>query len=74
VPDIDEPAMAVPDSVRRDVLLADGDSDGFALRQVLARAEARSRHAAELASVAREVVAAWPGAGADFNDVWRGRA
>jgi hypothetical protein len=64
--DLEDPAIAVPDSVERLVLLGDSTSDRFTTKCVLARA--RRRYARE----GREVLAAWAPAGADFDDVLRG--
>lgn len=43
VPDLDSPAMPVPDSVPELVLLGDGDSDPFLTRNALERSRARHR-------------------------------
>jgi hypothetical protein len=62
-PDLDEPAMPVPDSVIDMTWLADGDSDPFTTRIVMDRAVARNaRHG-------RTQRVAWPPEGWDFNDL-----
>lgn len=65
VPDMAEPSIPIPASVREVVVLGDGDSDPFATRQTLERACARFAHGA----VGRRVRIAWPPAGHDFNDL-----
>ncbi|GGF56553.1 hypothetical protein GCM10007301_15270 [Azorhizobium oxalatiphilum] len=67
VPRMDSEAMWVPDSVSHLTLLADGDSDPFATRCAMERAQAR--HAVP----GRHVTVAWPPLGFDFNDVLLGR-
>ncbi|TDT94529.1 CHC2-type zinc finger protein [Azorhizobium sp. AG788] len=62
-PDMESPAMFVPDTVTHLTLLADGDSDPFATRCAMERAQAR--HAAP----GRFVTVAWPPEGLDFNDM-----
>jgi hypothetical protein len=54
------PVMAIPDSVRRMIDLADGDSDRFEVEQVLARSAAR------WGTPGRAVAQAWPPAGLDW--------
>ena len=61
----DSDGIALTASVKRVVLLGDGDSDAFTTRCALARASAR------LALDGREVVVAMAPAGNDFNDIWR---
>lgn len=65
VPDLDAPAIAVPDSVAEVVILGDGDSDQLVTRWALARAAAR------LERDGRRVRIAMAPEGMDFNDLWR---
>ncbi len=65
VPDLTAPAIEIPDSVERLVLLGDSTSDRFTTQNVIARAAAR------YARPGREVVAAWPPEGKDFDDLLR---
>ena len=65
-PDLAEPAMAVPDSVRELILLGDGDSDRFETDLKLRRAAARHRRPG------RRIAIAWADDGKDFNDMLRG--
>lgn len=58
--DAGHPVMAVPDSVRRMIDLADGDCDPFEVAQVLTRSAARWTRPG------RAVTAAWPPAGLDW--------
>jgi hypothetical protein len=64
-PDPTAPAIEIPDSVERLVLLGDSTSDRFSTECVIARAAARYRRPG------RDVVAAWPPAGKDFDDMLR---
>lgn len=65
VPNWDEPAIPIPDSVEDVFLLGDGDSDPFLTRMTLQRAAAR------WARPYRTIRAAMAPQGSDFNDVWR---
>lgn len=69
VADMDSPAMCVPDTVRTLTLLADGDSDPFATRCAMERAQARHAIPGH-----RWVSVAWPPEGMDFNDLLRSEA
>lgn len=62
-PDFDAPAVTIPDSVTDLRLLGDGDSDPFATRLTMARAERRHMR------TGRRVLTAWPPAGLDFNSM-----
>lgn len=64
-PDLEAPAIVVPDSVTDLILLGDGDSDRFLTECALVRAARR------YARDGRTVRAAWAPAGRDFNDVLR---
>lgn len=64
-PDMDAPAIEIPATVERLVLLADSTSDRFSTECVMARAAAR------YARPGLEVVAAWAPEGCDFDDVLR---
>lgn len=64
-PELEEPAIEIPDSVARLVLLGDSTSDRFSTEQVMLRAQAR------YARSGREVVVAWAPEGKDFDDVIR---
>jgi hypothetical protein len=64
-PDLEAPAIAIPDSVTDLVLLGDTTSDPFVTRLALARASAR------YARLGRTVRVAWPAAGEDFDDPLR---
>jgi hypothetical protein len=64
-PDLTSPAIEIPPSVTRLVLLADTTSDRFLTECTLARAAAR------YARPGLEIVAAWGPAGADFDDLLR---
>jgi hypothetical protein len=66
VPDLEAPAIAVPDSVEDLVLLGDGDSDRFLTECSLKRAARR------YARGGRTVRIAWADEGRDFNDMLRG--
>jgi hypothetical protein len=73
-PDMDTPAIEIPDSVERLVLLGDRTSDPFETECVMARAAARYAEARRLKGEARlslEVVCAWGPDGKDFDDVLR---
>jgi hypothetical protein len=63
VPDLARPALAIPDSVKRLVLLGDGDSEPFMTRCALARAGVR------YAREGRSVRVAWAPDGNDFGDL-----
>lgn len=65
VPNWDEPAIPIPDSIEDVFLLGDGDSDPFLTRMTLQRAAAR------WARPYRTIRAAMAPQGSDFNDVWR---
>jgi CHC2 zinc finger len=67
-PDLNQPGIAIPDSVRDLVLLGDGDSDRFLTQCFIARAAKR------FAREGRAVRVAWAPPGCDFNDVLRGAA
>jgi len=67
-PDLNQPGIAIPDSVRDLVLLGDGDSDRFLTQCFIARAAKR------FAREGRTVRVAWAPPGRDFNDVLRGAA
>ncbi len=67
VPDLQSPALAIPEDCRELVLLGDGDSEPFFTRCAMARAQAR--HAAP----GRDVRIAWAAPGMDFNDMWLAR-
>lgn len=58
--DAEHPVMAIPDSVRRLIDLADGDSDRFEVEQVLARSATRWQRPG------RAVAAVWPPVGLDW--------
>lgn len=62
-PDLEGPAIPIPDSVRELTLLGDGDSEPFLTRNAVARAAAR------YAQPGRIVRAAFAPAGQDFNDM-----
>lgn len=64
-PDLESPAIQIPDSVERLVLLGDTTSDRFTTECVLERA--RRRYARE----GLEIVAAWGPASGDFDDLLR---
>jgi hypothetical protein len=63
VPDLSAPGIAIPSSVTRLVLLADGDSDPFTTEMAMQRAQAR------FARDGLEIVVVWPPRDMDFNDV-----
>lgn len=65
VPDLDVPAIPIPDSVAEVVTLGDGDSDPFTTRQAHLRAEARWTRPG------RFVRAVFAPAGTDFNTMIR---
>jgi hypothetical protein len=65
VPDLDAPAIVIPDSVEDLVLLGDSTSDEFTTRLAMCRAAAR------YAAPGRRVRVAWAPAGLDFDDLWR---
>jgi P4 family phage/plasmid primase-like protien len=65
VPDLEAPAIAVPDSVTDLVILGDTTSDPFTTRLALARASAR------YARPGRTVRVAWAPQGEDFDDPLR---
>ncbi|MDQ2084718.1 hypothetical protein RA307_31440, partial [Xanthobacteraceae bacterium Astr-EGSB] len=65
VPDLDAPAIEIPDSVTDLVLLGDSTSDRFTTQCALARATAR------YAREGRTVRTAWAPADKDFDDVLR---
>lgn len=67
VPDLARPGLVLPETVRRVLLLGDGDSDRFTTATALARAAARFRAAAP----DLDVSIAWAPDGQDFNDVLR---
>jgi hypothetical protein len=67
VPDLARPGLVLPGTVRRVLLLGDGDSDRFTTATALTRAAARFRAAAPDLAVA----IAWAPDGQDFNDVLR---
>lgn len=68
-PDMDRPGVALPDTVKRVILLADGDSgDRHAADALMLRAAIR------FAKQGRRVQVCHPPEGADFNDVLRGTA
>lgn len=60
-PNFASKAVTIPDSVTDLRLLADGDSDPFATRLAMQRAEARHTRAG------RRITTAWPEPGFDFN-------
>jgi hypothetical protein len=64
-PDMNAPAIIIPDSVTRLVLLGDATSDRFTTESVMARAAAR------YAREGREVVCAWGPGTDDFDDLLR---
>lgn len=64
-PDMTAPAIAIPPSVSRLVLLGDSTSDRFSTQCVLARAAKR------YARPGLEIVAAWSPDGKDFDDLFR---
>lgn len=64
-PDLDGPAIALPDCVTDLALLGDGDSEPFLTQQTLERARRR------YASPIRRVAIAMAPAGRDFNDMVR---
>jgi hypothetical protein len=64
-PDLDAPAIHIPDSVADVVLLGDGDSDRFVTQ--CAHARATKRHTRD----GRIVRTAWAPEGKDFNDLVR---
>lgn len=64
-PDMTAPAIAIPPSVSRLVLLGDSTSDRFSTECVLVRAAAR------YARPGLEIVAAWSPGGKDFDDLLR---
>ncbi|MBI1202564.1 MAG: DNA primase [Rhodopseudomonas sp.] len=63
--DLLAPAIDVPDTVRRLVLLGDSTSDRFSTQCVMARAGDRYMRAG------REIVVAWAPDGSDFDDLLR---
>jgi hypothetical protein len=65
VPDLDGPAIVIPDTVDDLVLLGDSTSDEFTTRLAMCRAAAR------YAAPGRRVRVAWAPAGLDFDDLWR---
>lgn len=65
MPDMAAPAIAIPDSVTRLILLGDTTSEPFQTQCVMARAAAR------YARPGRDVVCAWGPEGQDFDDVLR---
>lgn len=65
-PDMAERAIEIPDSVERLVLLADSTSERFETQCVMVRAAAR------YARPGRTIVAAWPPAGIDFDEMLTG--
>lgn len=65
LPDLAAPAIAIPDSVERLILLGDSTSDPFATACVLVRARGRYERPG------RQVVAAMAPADMDFDDVLR---
>lgn len=65
VPDLEAPAIAVPDSVVDLVLLGDSTSDEFTTRLAMCRAAAR------YVRPGRSVRVAWAPPGLDFDDLWR---
>lgn len=65
VPDLEAPAIAVPNSVTDLVLLADSTSDRFTTQLAIARAAAR------YARPGRTVRVAWAPEGEDFDDLLR---
>jgi hypothetical protein len=65
VPDRDKPAIDIPDSVTRLILIGDATSDPFQTQCAMARAAAR------YARPGREVVCAWSPEGKDFDDLLR---
>jgi hypothetical protein len=64
-PDVKEASIIVPDSVERLVLLGDRTSERFETECAVVRAQNR------YARPGRTIVAAWPPAGKDFDDVLR---
>lgn len=64
-PDLDKPAIVIPDSVADLVLLGDSTSDPVTTQLAMCRAAAR------YARPGRTVRVAWAPAGADFDDLWR---
>ncbi len=67
-PDLNSPAMPVPDSADELVLLGDGDSEPFLTRNALERAS--RRHARD----GRIIRVRFAPAGLDFNDVMQGKS
>ncbi len=67
VPDMDEPAVPVPDAVTEMILVGDGDSDGWTTHRTLDRGVLRH------ARPGRTVRKAMAPDGADLNDVLMGR-
>src|SRR5262249_27138864 len=67
-PDLNQPGIAIPDSVRDLVLLGDRERDRFLTQCFIARAAKR------FAREDRTVRVAWAPPGRDFNDVLRGAA
>jgi hypothetical protein len=65
VPDLDAPAIVIPQSVTELVLLGDSTSDEFTTRLAMQRAAAR------YAAPGRRVRVAWAPHGKDFDDLWR---
>lgn len=63
VPDLDAPALIIPETVERLILLGDSTSDRFTTECVLARAAER------YAAPGRAVLAAWAPDGCDFDDL-----
>jgi len=64
-PDDSTPAIEIPDSVERLVMLGDSTSDRFETECAIVRASVR------YARPGRAIVAAWPPAGKDFDDLLR---
>lgn len=67
-PDLNSPAIQIPDSVDELVMLGDRSSDAFLTRCALARAAAR------FAREGRSIRVAWSPADADFDDLLRAAA
>lgn len=67
-PDLNSPAMPVPDSVVELVLLGDGDSDPFLTRNALERASRRN------ARDERIIRARFAPAGLDYDDMMQGKS
>ena len=68
VPDLDAPAIPIPDSVEEVITLGDGDSDPFTARQAHARAATR------WARPGRRVIPLFSPPGTDFNSFLRGQS